>query len=66
VETVSYITTSYQMELETGKLVAEKIGLSRDFEEFTFYESAWTQEPMLFADVISLKIEAALLETGLR
>jgi hypothetical protein len=66
VENVSYIANSYHGELEIRKQVKERIGLSRDLDEFTLYESAWMQEPMIFPEVISCKIEAALLETGLR
>jgi hypothetical protein len=66
VETVSYIANSYHGELEIRKQVKERIGLSRDLDEFTLYESAWMQEPMIFPEVISYKIESALLETGLR
>jgi hypothetical protein len=66
VETVDFVTSCYEDELDTRKLVVEKIGLSETSEEFSFYESAWIQEPMLYPDVISFKIESALLETGLR
>ncbi|XP_059477170.1 uncharacterized protein LOC132197707 [Neocloeon triangulifer] len=66
VETVAFITNYYQQEVDVRRMVVEKVGLSQDLSEYYFYEACWTQQPMLFQDVITLKIEAALLETGLR